>query len=773
MKRVLIIILAFVFIYTAADTGARAQTSASTEGAFALEEILVTAEKRQVNLQAIPSSVVAIEGDTLVEQGKLTTAQMLENVPNLTYRTSGGGPVAGASLSDNPDGNIAIRGVQSTQQTGGIPGPSATAIYVDEVYQGIGGDLDINRVEVLSGPQGTLYGRSATGGVVAFHTNDPKLNKVEKDLFVEYGTGSRINTQAVLNIPVGDTFSLRVAARYLHQDEGYFNFEGGENETKEGRIKALYKPTDRLNILLSLSTRWTQRNSGGPTATLVAADTIDYNGQDNPIFTAAPQKANQGSLKVDYSFGGSDLTWISAVHDFDASGDAPIRTPPSGSLQKPSYKFLKDRTHTEELRWASNTEGPLTWLVGANYYDYIYNVDNNVFQLTAPGDIPTLPGQTFTDVWMYSQYNRQKVTNYGLFTEETYKLRDDIRITGGLRYDRNKVDHTITFPFNINLTSMFNSYNLDGQPNMISPTSSAVKNFKNITYKARLEYDLRPENMLYLMTATGFLPGDLQFSPIVHVGFPGQPPTTVTFQDLSFDQERLTSYEIGTKNRFFDKRLQLNGAVFYYDYEGYQEAVNIGQGPIPSFVIFALPVKMIGVEMDGQWLITPNDKASLSAGWLDAYLSSYPTKVANNTVLNTKDYLYFKQLPGIPKIMATLGYDHTFLFNNGSILTPHAEFRYTGGYYINQLSLGQVNLLPYDPRPYDYQSSNVLTNLTVTWTSSDTKFSMTGYIRNLFDKEYKAGLDIPSIGGPPGMSQSTIVTPGDPRTWGVMLRAKF
>ena len=243
--------------------------------------------------------------------------------------------------------------------------------------------------------------------------------------------------------------------------------------------------------------------------------------------------------------------------------------------------------------------------------------------------------------------------------------------------------------------------------------------------------------------------------------------------DLSFDQERLTSYEIGTKNRFFDKRLQLNGAVFYYDYEGYQEAVNIGQGPIPSFVIFALPVKMIGVEMDGQWLITPNDKASLSAGWLDAYLSSYPTKVANNTVLNTKDYLYFKQLPGIPKIMATLGYDHTFLFNNGSILTPHAEFRYTGGYYINQLSLGQVNLLPYDPRPYDYQSSNVLTNLTVTWTSSDTKFSMTGYIRNLFDKEYKAGLDIPSIGGPPGMSQSTIVTPGDPRTWGVMLRAKF
>jgi outer membrane receptor protein involved in Fe transport len=769
MKKVLLIILAFVFISHTANTGARAQTSSSNETTFTLEEVTVTAEKRQVNLQALPSSVVAIDGNSLVEQGKITTSQMLENVPNLTYRTAGGGPVAGASLSDNPDGNITIRGVQSTQQTGGLPGPSATATYIDDVYQGIGGDLDINRVEVLSGPQGTLYGRSATGGVVAFHTNDPKLNKMEKELSVEYGTESRINTQAVLNVPVGDSFSLRLAARYLHQDQGYFNFKGGENETKEGRIKALYQPTEKFNILLSLSTRWTQSNSGGNTAILVTPNTINYTGIINPVFTSAPQKANQGSLKIDYSFGGSDLTWISAVHDFDGTGNSAVRTPPSGSLQLPSYKFLKDRTYTEELRWASNTEGPLSWLIGANYFYYIYNVDNNVFQLTAPGDVPTLPGETFTNVWMYSQYEREKVKNYGVFTEETYKLRDDIRITGGLRYDNNKIDHAITFPFNINLDSMFNSYNINGQPNMIFPTSSAVKNFKNITYKARLEYDLRPENMLYLMTATGFLPGDIQLSPIVHVG----PSISVSFQDLPFDQERLTSYEVGTKNRFFDKRLQLNGALFYYDYAGYQEAVNIGQGPIPDYVIFALPVKMMGAEMDSEWLITQSDKASLTAGWLDAYVSNYTSKVVNNAVLSTKDFMYFKRLPGIPKLTATLGYDHTFLFNDGSVLAPHIEFRYTGGYYLNQLSVAQVTQLPFDPRPYDYQSGNVITNMTVTWTSSDTKYSMTGYIRNLFNKEYKAGLDIPSIGGPPGSSQSTIVTPGDPRTWGVMLRAKF
>ena len=185
MKIRLLLILFALIIGTAFVFGdlaiVIAQETANSE--FTLEEITVTAEKRAVNIQTVASSITAIEASDLMEQGKITAAEILESVPNLTYRG---------------DTNITIRGVKKTQEAGGgSPVPNATATYVDDIYEGIGGTYDINRVEVLRGPQGTLYGRSATGGVVAFHTNDSKLGKFSADMSNEYGTKSRIPAQLV------------------------------------------------------------------------------------------------------------------------------------------------------------------------------------------------------------------------------------------------------------------------------------------------------------------------------------------------------------------------------------------------------------------------------------------------------------------------------------------------------------------------------------------------------------------------------------------------
>jgi outer membrane receptor protein involved in Fe transport len=159
------------------DASGPTASQSGGSGSDTLEEVVVTAQRRVEDVQKVPASIVVLQGTDLQEQGRISTQQILEDVPNVTYAAPNqvlGGAVSGG---DNPNGNITIRGVQSTQQTAGIAGPSATATYVDDVYQGIGGDFDINRVEVLRGPQGTLYGRSATGGVVAFHTNDPQLGQ--------------------------------------------------------------------------------------------------------------------------------------------------------------------------------------------------------------------------------------------------------------------------------------------------------------------------------------------------------------------------------------------------------------------------------------------------------------------------------------------------------------------------------------------------------------------------------------------------------------------
>jgi len=148
-----------------------------------LGQVVVTAERLEEDVQHVPAAVVVLQGRDLRVQGRISVQQMLEDVPNVTY-----GLLAFQQSPDNPNQNISIRGIMATQQTGGLPGPAVVGTYVDDVFQGIGADYDLNHIEILYGPQGTLYGRSATAGVVAFHTNNPILKRFTTDLFAEYGT---------------------------------------------------------------------------------------------------------------------------------------------------------------------------------------------------------------------------------------------------------------------------------------------------------------------------------------------------------------------------------------------------------------------------------------------------------------------------------------------------------------------------------------------------------------------------------------------------------
>jgi outer membrane receptor protein involved in Fe transport len=221
--------------------------------------------------------------------------------------------------------------------------------------------------------------------------------------------------------------------------------------------------------------------------------------------------------------------------------------------------------------------------------------------------------------------------------------------------------------------------------------------------------------MLYVLTATGFLPGSAYFSASPTFGpMPGGGFGVVAMDFLPFiyEQEKLTSYELGSKNRFLNNRLQVNGSVFYMNYEGYQEAVNIlppGQPPPPRFAVLRLPVEVYGLEADFTWLLTANDKVTLTAGWLKATATEYPT-VPDGTggVTSAKPYMGLKRIPGLPGVTADLTYDHTFFFGNGSSLVPRAELRYTSGYYLSQITEVQKSQ---GYLPYLYQDSVVLLNL--------------------------------------------------------------
>jgi outer membrane receptor protein involved in Fe transport len=747
MKKALSIGSVLALALTLVGSGAWAQSSASSEGEeYVLEEIMVTAEKRTEDIQNIASSTVAIDGSSLMEMGKISTAQILENVPNV--RATGDDAT-----------NITIRGVRAKP---GMPGsgrtPSSTALYVDDVFSGAGGGYDIERIEVLLGPQGTLYGRSANGGVVSTHTNDPKLNEFNSYLTGEIGKAQLQNVQGAVNIPLGDKFAVRAAGHYFQQGHSYFYSGAGKTTTKEGRVKLLYQPLDALKILFIANSSDTRSQTGGATAKMPTPTTIDYLATIVPVTEGVWFHNRQGTLRVDYDFGKSSLTYIGSYRNRKQDPDPGFIMVMGTQTQSNKDGMPYERTHTEEIRWASDSEGKWTWLMGASYYSLKTEdrMDSTIISATIyPGGPPDDPNTS--GAYSFGASNISAPTNMGFFTEETFALNDNLRVTAGLRYDKTRIYGHAENVFNLNMNE---NHNVCLPNELVNFGLDQTLHYSNFTYKLRFEYDLTPDNMLYALTSTGFLPGNTQISARIAAGPEG---LDISFSGMPMEEEKLTSYEIGSKNQFFDDRLRVNGSLFYYDYEGYRNAVNVTTvGTSPTFVVISTPLTMIGAELSTDWIVTPKDRVSFNAGYLNAKITDYP-----NVPLfgDSRDWLYLDRIPNNPKLTYNMSYNHTFSLANGSFLEPSINLRWTGGQYLQNVTKKQVDdgLLA-----YAWQDSYMVGDIGATWVSPNGMYSASGYIRNFTDEEYKNGTSVSTS----SLTDHT-VTPGNPRVWGVSLTIKF
>jgi outer membrane receptor protein involved in Fe transport len=745
---------------SAADPPATAAAAAGNVTTTRLQEVVVTAEYRREDAQHVGAAIAVLQGPDLADQGRISVQQMLEDLPDVAY-----GMLQPGQVPDNPTNNLQIRGVQNTQQTGGVAGPAVVATYVDGIYEGIGGDFDLNRVEVLYGPQGTLYGRSATAGVVAFHTNDPVLGKFGTDLYAEYGSDDLRNGTAVANLPMGDDLALRVA---VHEDDrhGYWwNEAGGTIKTDEERAKLLYQPLKSLRIELSATAELIQAYAGGPEQVLSSPNTIDYAASGTAVNPVAGNQYAQYAANISYDFGPATLTYVGGVRTYHQNGFQGIVGPPFMPIF--NYGTAKpDQSDMQELRLASNPGGRLTWLVGTNFYSNIYRFTQTSIVQSAtqcgPCGIPdTTPGVAGGEI--FSNGFDGFVHDYAVFTEETYALRDDLRLTGGLRYDRSDVQQQSFYFFNVNLDPYGQSVGTCSNLQAVSGTPipcvfssfTGKRSFENATYKARLEYDLTPANMLYAMVSTGYLPGDFQLSP------QPQADGSVNFLPLSYDQERLTAYELGSKNRLLDNRLQVNADVFYYDYQGWQEAAQLGQtaSGAPIYQTVSVPLHLYGAELSAKWLLTPADRLTLSAAVLEDKIASWPDLPGTST--SEQEYIAIRKLPNAAPLSGMLSYDHVFGLGNGSTLVPRAEVRYLGGENLVELTAAQL------PKyyGYDYQPAYAVWDAGATWTSPNGTYALTVYGRNLANKEAKTYLNL---------NQGTFsVFPLEPRVYGVSARVSF
>lgn len=684
---------------------AQASSQPSDQGAGtedSLEEVVVTAEKRSQDLQKTAVSVTALSGTQLQATSITNFNDALQNVPGILTQ--------GATNPSTGTPNFSIRGLE----TGGNPNPAVTT-YLDGVIQGgqTADFYDIARIEVLRGPQGTLYGGNAPAGSVNIITNDPSLTDFTGNAQASAGNYSTINSTAMVNVPLGAEFALRAAFNEVKRDNYY---DGGDgNSATNGRLKLLYKPSEDLSLLLGTefsSTHGAQTdgiraqnangNFFGPNI-----GNIGYGGTDTEKFYAT----------LNWNVGVGTLTYIPAYQHLisDEFIAQPVR---EGDTSRGVVPY--NDTLTNELRLSSNAGAPITWIGG--FYDKKVDFDQNVFvngpSLVYPPFVPFLEVSS-------GLHTRSDA----FFGQATVPLMSALRLTGGLRYSIDEITNPQSLQFFIPLP----------------PTSYPYeRRFTHTDELVRLETDLAPGSLIYLSYATGYRPGGAGAS------------------GANYQTENDKSYEFGSKNRFLDNKLQLNVAVYYTDIVGLQlqtVAPIPGGGGLVAATVASVPTKLYGTEIEAAAQATADDQLTVSAAYEHGRFGSGDLPASGGVPPNT------------PKWMLSARLDHKLDFNNGTQLLGSVDAHYQSeqivGYADCAYDAAQCSASPPFITPdaaFYEQGSYTLVDASLGYHWKNDAYSATFYGRNLGNVLYKAAA---------GLNYAGWAQPGAPRTYGVTLAIKW
>ncbi|MCY1669631.1 TonB-dependent receptor [Novosphingobium sp. SL115] len=621
---------------------AMAQASPDAEQsseAGAAQEIIVTAQRREQSLNSVPMSVTALGGDQLRSQGISTIADLAKVVPGLTFTQS---QIATPVYT--------IRGVGFFEST--LAASPAVSVYVDEVPLPFailtqGAALDLQRLEVLKGPQGTLYGQNATGGAINYISQKPG-NELEAGLDTSFGRFNAFELSGFVSGPVTDTLGIRLSARI---DEGGAwqrnysrNDELGDSRRIAGRALIVWDPTDKLSMTLNIN-GW--RDKSDVQAPQLIAHT-PYNPANaypyvlaTPLAPANARTANwtqQNPMRRD-----DDFYQVSLRADLDVSDDVRLtsitswlefNTDARQDLDATQWRQLDSYTpgHVEsffqELR-LTGTSGDARWILGANYSRDRAN-ERQILQtndLSSNVIIPGLPILTVSGV-----FTDQKVTTWAGYGNLEYDLTPQLTAQGGIRYTRNErsfqgcgydADGTTFLSFNI-LTQLFTgalpvnpigpgsclTFSPAFQPALVSDQLDQ----DNISWRAGLTYTFDNRAIVYANVSRGWKAG----------GFPTVPASSFT-GFLPATQESLLAYEAGFKLPLADRTLQFNAAAFYYDYSDKQVRGRILDP------IFGLLEKLVnvpqshiyGVEAAVNWLPVDGLTANLSGTYIKSRIDEF------------------------------------------------------------------------------------------------------------------------------------------------------
>lgn len=421
MKRVKYLLSTSLLACLAAAQPALAQDDASenseeaSENKRGIKEIVVTAERRFNTAQKTAAAVSVRPGDEMLLQGRYELKNILEDVPGISGGASTSPNTSLAGGTDNPATGLVIRGIQSNSGVGGsaTSTSSAAAIYVDDVYNGIGGGYGISRVEVLRGPQGTLYGRSATAGVVVIHTNEPDTSKIGVEGTAELGNYNLRHFVGELNVPiVTDKLAVRISGNHFERD-GYYAKEGNSRQSTSFKAKLLWTPTDNFSALVGYAQEFNETRTGGTGVSQTISPT-DFIFIPQAVGTGKNHSRQYwGNFKLD--LGPVALTYVPAYRTFYQNATAVVRagTGPGSVRIDNAVVTTPDNFMTHEIR-LNNTDvdAAFKWQVGALYYRNSLSELNSLFDYNFP------PAGAF----IFQSSTDKVTTAEGVFAEGTYSF---------------------------------------------------------------------------------------------------------------------------------------------------------------------------------------------------------------------------------------------------------------------------------------------------------------------------------------------------------------
>lgn len=721
-----------------------------------LDEIVVTARQRAESLQDVPLAVTAISGETLESRGVSQARDLFAATPGLYLSQSG-------QRQNDEQFFLTIRGVGSAP----VVEPSV-GVFVDGVYMpslGWTADfLDLERIEILRGPQGALFGRNTEGGAVSIVTRKPGEELRGRAAIEAAGFGSYRATGAVSG-PVGERLFAGISA-FAASTDGYMrNVTRGEDQDDRerfgGRLILRALPTDAAEILFSVDYLQSEgrfdafgdavRNQAvtvvDPQAPAASRGTFlrnhalagrrytTYGEYENTV-----ESRNYGAgLTINLEMDAAILTSISGYRgarssdSYDNDGIATARSTNSA--------LTKQRILSQELRLTSNGDGPLSWIVGAYGFSEKLRQDriSRFYSGVLAGPIAG-SGEAFG---FTSDNARIKREGVALFAQAAYKLTPELELALGARYAHEKVEQDP----NLRVRVQIGPTVVD-----VANTTAKEKSFEGFSPSASLSYRVTPDLLVYASVATGFKGG----------GFTKEVPNT-PLQNAALSNETSLNYELGLKGDAFDRALTFNAALFRTELKDQQLSTRIELSPgtgiyIPSTLNVGKGHSQ-GVEIEAVLRPTAELRVAGSLSYTDTQFDDYVASPATATLpqYNRKGQAF----PETPKWLASVSAEYVFELAGGATLTPLISWRYVGDKFVGQ---GNTSI------PFVTVEAHDLFDAQIAYAKGP--WSLVGFVKNLTDDYYVLNrFQLQPATSAPGAQ--TYAKPGAPRQFGARLSYEF